>query len=160
MKNPAYEVDGKYYLKGENQDPSSNEGATEITKWQYNELTAGDVSEDLGETNILRLHQQQDPASPLFEGSEPAVAGVSELANGESKSTSVYNEPTDAELEEASKDQPEPAGTTAYTTEEVTKPYEPVPAEEPTTEVVPEPEVETAIPADGSAPTDEAKITE
>jgi hypothetical protein len=126
MSNLVKESEGKYYLEPD----------TEITKDQYDAITAATVSGSSEPTDLIRLHAEQDPASPLYKGSQSTGAGISELASGESKTTSRYYEPTDAELEEASKDQPEPHGTTAISIEEASKPYEPVAEEEAIPEVV------------------------
>jgi hypothetical protein len=122
MSNLVKESEGKYYLEPD----------TEITKEQYDAITDATkgVSGDTGAVDIARLHAEQDPASPLFKGSESPGAEVSELATGESKSTSAFYEPTTDEVKAASKGQPEPQGTTAFTAEEVNKPAEFVQEEE------------------------------
>jgi hypothetical protein len=122
MSNLVKQSKGRYYLKPD----------TEITEEQYNAITAATerVSGDTGTIDIERLHAEQDPASPLYKGSESLNIGSSELATGESKSASAFYESTATEIETVSKGQPEPQGTTAFTAEEVNKPAEFVQKEE------------------------------
>lgn len=117
MSNLTKESEGKYYLEPD----------TEITKEQYdaiNDSTNPGTSGDLSEATILRLHQESDPASPLFKGSEPVDGAVtSESAAGTEPSKSYY-EPTADNIDPVADAVPEPQGTTTFTTEEVSKPYE------------------------------------
>jgi len=129
------ESDGKYYLL----DPD-----TEITKEQYDNINAVYASEgtsgDLSQANILRLHQEQDPASPLFKGSQPANGAITSIAADGSQEIKSYYEPTADKLDPVADQVPESQGTTVITTEQATKPYEAEPAPEGL------PVVETAAP--------------
>ncbi|CAM6001140.1 unnamed protein product [Sphagnum balticum] len=137
------ESDGKYYLL----DPD-----TEITKEQYDNINAAAAPEgtsgDLSQANILRLHQEQDPASPFFKGSQPANGAITSIAADGSQETKSYYEPTADKLDQVADQVPEPQGTTVITTEQATKPYEAKP------ELAPEglPVVETIAPVN-AAPT-------
>lgn len=121
---PFYLVPGtegtptKYYLKSEDGND------TEITEWQYNELTAlteQPVSGNLTEADIARLHAESDPASPLFKGSEPVNAGVSGTADNQIEPAKAYYEPTPDKVEAAEAEVTEPVGTSVHGTEEITK---------------------------------------
>lgn len=117
MSNLTKESEGKYYLEPD----------TEITKEQYDNINAATESGDpasLSEANILRLHQESDPASPLFKGSEPIDGAVTSNTAAGTEPSQSYYEPTADKVDPIADATPEPAGTTAFSTEEVTKPYE------------------------------------
>lgn len=124
---PFYLVPGsdlsetKYYLRSE------NEGASiEISKWQYDqltELTAEPVPGTLSEANILRLHQEQDPASPLYKGPESPDRGEPESGSflAEDVTQGFYDEPSRSKLEAEVGPDTGAQGTSVHTTDEVTK---------------------------------------
>lgn len=89
----------------------------------------------LSEAEILRLHQEQDPASPLFKGSVPAPAGIPGTTAEGTQPDSAYYEPTGDKVDPIADAIPEPQGTTPFTTEEVTIPHE-APVAEPEVEPV------------------------
>lgn len=156
MENLIYEKDGGYFIRGEHQEPGSEEGRSELTQWQYDSITnlqAGQrVSGDLSEASIVKLHAEQDPSSPLFEGSEPVNSGVSGTAAEKPVPATAYYEPTADKVDPIADAAPEPQGTTAISTEEATKPYEaPEPEAEPTPAVETPVEAET-IPATADYP--------
>lgn len=121
---PFYKVPGstpdeptKYYLKEGPELPDS-----EINQWQYEQLTAlteRPVSGDLSEANILRLHQESDPASPLYKRPEPIDGGspAGDLPVEESTKPGYYDEPFRGAPAEVS---PESTGTSIHTTEAAT----------------------------------------
>lgn len=83
-----------------------------------------DVSRNLSEAEILRLHQEQDPASPLFKGFKFTGTGLPGTTAGNSEPTSAYYEPTADKVDPIADTIPAPEGTTTISTEEVSKPYE------------------------------------
>jgi hypothetical protein len=106
-----------YFLRGVTTDIS-------ITKWQYEQLklrTSG-PSGNLSEADLIRLHGRHNPASPFYQGPESAVpGGAGQTASGE-EAPSHYYELTDDNVRAAEEHvKSGPAGTTTFTTEEITR---------------------------------------
>jgi hypothetical protein len=105
MENLTRQSEDKYYLEPD----------TEITKEQYdaiNSATSAGASGNPSEADIVRLHQESDPASPFFKGSEPVDGGVtSETAAGTEQSKTYY-ELTGDKLDPVADAVPDPQGTT------------------------------------------------
>lgn len=121
---PFYKVPGstpdeptKYYLKEGPGLPDS-----EINQWQYEQLTAlteRPISGSLSEAAILRLHQESDPASPLYKGPESTEGGGPEGNKDEvSTKSGFYDEPFRGAPAAIT---PESTGTSVHTTEDATK---------------------------------------
>ncbi len=135
MKQLIYEADGKYYLSTNSDGPD-----TEISEWQFDSLTnlsRGPVSENLSEASILRLHQESDPASPLYKGPQPTDGGepFRDLPVEEPTAPGYYEEPARSAPVEVS---PESTGTSVHTTEAATAANAGVTQEEVAPEVKPD----------------------
>lgn len=126
---PVYKVDEegketKYYLQGETPLEISEEQYKAVLDYGSNEFERGQSgagnSAGLSEANILRLHQEQDPASPFYKGSESDVdRGPSGVAAGKPDNTPYY-EPV-GDKAQAAEDAATPSeAASVYTTSEVT----------------------------------------
>lgn len=131
MENLTHEQDGKYYLKDESGD------STEISKWQFDsvEKLSEPISGDLSEASILRLHQESDPASPLYKGPQPTDGG------GPAGDTEIEVQTQPGYYEESTRSvpaeiSPESTGTSVHTTEAATAANDSATSEE----VIAEPE--------------------
>ena len=117
----------KYYLKSEDGKD------TAITSYQYNlirDAIAGGSAGSLSETDILRLHQEQDPASPFYKGSESLASARTGETAAEQQSNPDYYELTNANVAAAEEAAPlAESGPTTFTTDEVTKSAAGIPAE-------------------------------
>lgn len=156
---PFYKVedDGentKYYLKGATGQDTEITADQYAALEQYGESNTDPVSGDLSEASIAKLHAEQDPASPLFAGSQPVNAGVSGTAAENPQPASAYYEPTGDKVDPIADTAQEPQGTTTISTEEATKPYE---APEP--EVEPTPAVETPVETEPETQPDPAQAS-
>lgn len=152
MENLTYEQDGKYYLKDESGD------STEISKWQFDAVgkLSEPVSGNLSEANILRLHQESDPASPLYKGPQPTDGG------GPAGDTEIevrtlpgyYEEPARSVPARVS---PESTGTSVHTTEAATAANDGATSEEVIAEVeAKQAEPEADLPQASNPSTDES----
>lgn len=121
MNQLIYEADGKYYL-------STGEAGTgtEISKYQFDQITAAITvaerpSGGLSQAELIRLHGEQDPSSPLYKRSQSTDRRNPEQPVEVPEPITGYYEPSKHIIDAEAAKLPESTGTTTFTTEAVTK---------------------------------------